>query len=163
MLLMGEKTMSRFAYLAFAFALPIMAILPQDQQLTISADVRKQEFKIGSEVYVWLLLRNLSKHEIVYTDQTQECDYKIRIRISISGLELPLSSSAQEHCAKTREQGRRIRVVIKPGESRRDRVELSNLVNLSAAGDYSVRISRQLPDASGGLAVSNEVQFQIVP
>ena len=157
--------MSRFVRLALVLAvvLPFRAILPQERPLSITAEVRTPEFKVGSEVYVWVSIKNVSDRDVVYTDRTQECDYGIEVHSSISGLRLPLLRSVQERCATLGGLSRRIRVTIKPGEARRDRIELDDVVDLSTIGGYSVQISRRFPGVTGEASVSNEVHFQIVP
>ncbi|WP_419805887.1 hypothetical protein [Terriglobus sp.] len=140
-----------------------LGVFSQEQPLSVTASIREPEVKVGGKVGIWLALQNRSDHELVYMDQARECDYGVQLRSAETNLPIPMLPGVREHCSATGGTTRNITVRIKPGESRRDRINLEDLFDLSAPGAYTVRVTRQLPGVTAGPAISNDVQFQIIP
>lgn len=119
--------------------------------------------KSGQHVMVQVITSNTSNHEITYHNTQPFCDYSFRVLTS-SGASAPETAfKRQLQCSSgpLRITGRNIVVTLKPGESNDETINVSDLFDLSQAGNYSVQATRTYPGI--GQFSSNMASVSVAP
>ena len=96
-------------------------------------------------------------------DTRRDCDYPAQVTYA-DGKPAPLTNYGQQlNCsAASGIIGRNIQVTLKPGESRRDEIMVSNVIDMTEPGKYLVEIWREIPKKLGPNPVkSNAITITI--
>jgi hypothetical protein len=113
---------------------------------------------IGAKVVVQVTVSNESDHEITYRETAPDCDYSVRV-LTDSGISAPETEHKKSlACDWPRTTGRNILIVLNPGESRDQTLELTHLYDMSSPGEYTVQIERTI---DAGRIRSNTVNVKI--
>ncbi len=103
--------------------------------------------KSGSKIMIQVTTTNRSDHPITYHN-TNRCDYSVKV-LSGNGApapETPFKKQLDCSGGELRTTGRDIVVTLKSGESDREQIEITELYNMSAPGDYIVQVERTFPE-----------------
>lgn len=121
------------------------------------------EVKSGSKIMIEVTTTNQSKQTITYHNTSRFCDYSVTVQTSTGVPAEETSFKKQMDCSGggLKITGRDIVVTLNPGESDRERIELSELYNMSSTGKYSVQVGRTFP--SIGHFSSNLVSVSVTP
>jgi hypothetical protein len=122
----------------------------------------QSQIRSGSPVPVRITLTNISDREITFSDTNRECDYKIEV-IDQSSRTVPETAHKRELvCDGPLVLNRNVLVSLKPGQSTRDEIIVSNLYQMAAPGRYTVMVMRKVPkDMGQGRVTSNSVTITI--
>ena len=106
---------------------------------------------------------NQSDHSITYHNTRRACDYSIQVLASAGTPAPETSFKKRTECSSggLRITGRDIVVTLKPGEADREQIEITELYDMSASGEYTVRVERTFPEI--GHFRSNAVSVKVTP
>jgi len=119
--------------------------------------------KSGTQVIVAVTTTNESNDSITYHNTRPSCDYSVTVRTS------PGASAAETEFKKKLDcaggtlpiTGRDIVVTLKPGESDREQLEITELCDMSPVGEYTVLVERTFPGI--GHFRSNPAKVKLTP
>jgi hypothetical protein len=116
--------------------------------------------KAGSKIMIQVTTTNGSTSAITYHN-TNRCDYAVKVLTSTGAPvpETPFKKQMMCGGGELRITGRDILVTLKPGESNDERIEITELYNMSAVGQYSVQVDRTFPQV--GRFTSNVVSIKV--
>lgn len=128
--------------------------------LTIAApDVEIRE----SNVALHVTMTNRSAQPITLVKSNPGCDFSAEVK-DAGGHVVPLTKTGAELC-RCKDQmtlGRRIRVMLAPGESTEETYPIDLYYGLVRPGRYTVQLTRELPSRAKQLTRSNEVVLNLV-
>jgi hypothetical protein len=129
--------------------------------LSLKVSALDPTVKGGSKIMIQVTTTNASNSEITYHN-TNRCDYSVKVLTSAAAPVPETPFKKQMACGgggELRITGRDIVVTLKPGESNDERIELTELYNISAPGQYSVQVDRTFPQI--GHFGSNVVSIKV--
>ena len=132
--------------------------------LSLKLTALDPEVKSGSKIVIEVSTTNQSKQTITYHNTSRFCDYSVTVQTSIGVPAEETSFKKQMDCSSgggLKITGRDIVVTLNPRESDRERIELTELYNMSSIGKYSVHVDRTFP--SIGHFSSNLVSVTVTP
>lgn len=131
---------------------------------SILISVQEPVSKVGAPVVVKVTVRNILNHDIAFFDTSRYCDYTIDVRDS-GGLSAPETEFKRSlKCSPGADiiHGRRKLVRLKPNATIDDELVVTEMIDLSRPGEYTVRVSRKAPPELGGSVVeSNSITVTI--
>jgi hypothetical protein len=134
--------------------------------LSLNLITRSSSVKVGQRVIARVIITNNSDHDITYRDTIPDCDFTFSVFTSagVSAQETPFKRQMQCEGGILKVDGRVIVVTLKPGESEsnnNDGIDISELFDMSAPGEYSLQVSRSFP--SVGQFSSNVTKITVTP
>jgi hypothetical protein len=138
---------------------------PQSPLLLKIAPV-EAEVKSRSEVRVEATLTNTSDHDITIELTSRLLDYEVQVYDSKGRLtrETDVKLSVEHPGTVTGTGGRDAFVTLKPSQSRKEQLAVSQYRDMSQPDEYSVQVMRKAPSELGGAVVkSNVVKITVTP
>lgn len=122
-------------------------------------------WEVGAPVFVLVMMINKTNRTVHYALRNPAFDYQMDVR-DTSGRPVPETESfrkLKEQAKNGSIAGRNIGVILKPGETGQDMIEVSGLYDLSSPGKYSIQVRREFPDVGLGFVQSNRIELTITP
>jgi len=130
--------------------------------LSLKVTALDASVKGGAKIMIRVTTSNESDHPITYHNTSTYCDYSVKVLTSAGALapETPFKKQMGD-CSggELRITGRNIVVTLKPGESNSEQIEITELYNMTASGEYSVQVERIFSDI--GHFRSNAVSVRV--
>ena len=116
--------------------------------------------RAGSRIPIVVIISNNSNEVVTYADRRSDCDYRIFV-LDRRGLPAPETDFKRSlNCnGGLPMSARNIQVTLKPGEKRKETLEVTRLYQLSAPNKYSVQVDRHFPEV--GDVLSNKLLVTI--
>ena len=131
----------------------------------ISASAKSNQYKVREPIPVEFMIQNVTKKTLTVVERFPERDYEIEAKNSRGEL-VKLTAKGE---TLRNNKGVDFRVVgrqIKPGEQRKDIIDVAQLYDLSAPGVYYLKASRRIQKLNSGDWVgveSNTLTITVVP
>jgi len=131
--------------------------------LSLKLAVLDPNVKSGARIMIEVTTTNQSDQTVTYHDTSRVCDYPITV---LAGNGVAASKTAykkQSTCGAGQfaTNNKNILVTLKPGESKNERIEITELYDVSQPGEYSVSVQRTFSGI--GHFSSNSVSIVVTP
>ena len=129
----------------------------------LSASLPKEVIKADQPVWVKALFENVSGHELPYGARAKFYDYHLECRTEQGEL-VPLTRYGQR-MAGNRGMGRYITSTLPPGEKLVNDILVSQQVDVTLAGKYTLKVTREVFPGEGGdqePVASNTCSFEVI-
>jgi hypothetical protein len=151
----------RFAVLGLIFA--TMPHASGNEALSLKLTAAAATVKSGSAIWVTVTTTNESNRTLNYKN-TNLCNYSFKAFTSLgepAPATQPLELMDCEHVGDSTITGRDIPVTLKPGESSSEYLLLSNWIDMTQPGQYSVHVERTYRGI--GHFTSNTITIEVTP
>jgi hypothetical protein len=156
------KTVVYFGYTLLLLGSGLAQSSAAPFSITIAA--AQTEEKSGSEVRVNLTLKNVSNRNITVELTSPLCDYTVEVRDRAGKVAPDTELKRVQNCESGRVKGRDIIGQLKPNESIKDEIPVSQLSDMSQPGEYSVQVLRRASKEFGEVVVkSNTIKITVTP
>jgi len=137
---------SRLTGIAVSLLAPILLCAQPNPPLSVVVSPPSQTVKKGASVLLQLTLRNQSKGTLTFYDRDSACDYPMKIRDADGNEPAETAIKRGSHCGNTPELvSRNILIVLEPGQSFSDQVNVNDYYDLRHTGTYTIQLLRHLP------------------
>lgn len=128
-----------------------------NRPMSLSISASERIFKIGTEVKIKATLSNLTDHVITLHDRIRECDYSVEVRDEKGNLAPETPDKQELKCDRTGilHESRNILLTLKPHQATEEEIVVTRLFELRVPGEYSVHVTRKVPEQLGGAIESN--------
>lgn len=139
---------------------------PGTDPFSIALLLTEETVTSGSPVEVTITLTNTSNQKLEFAATYPFCDYSIQVNTLNSG---PAGKTKHgksiEGCDSKPNDvvTRSVLVALKPGEQWEDKVDLTQVYDLSQPGGYQIQASRRVPRFTGRPVQSNTMLLTVVP
>lgn len=131
--------------------------------LSLKVTAQNAFVKSGAKIMIRVATSNESDHPITYHNTSRDCDYSVRVLTSggAPAPETPFKKQMDCSGGELTITGRNIVVTLKPGEFKSEEIEITELYDMKAPGEYSVQVERVFPEI--GRFRSNAVNMKVAP
>lgn len=131
--------------------------------LSLKLTALDPDVKPGSKIMIRVTVTNVSNQLISFHDTRRDCDYSVTVLTNTGASAPETEHKKQLGCGSSDLEisGRDILVTLKPGESTREEIEITELYNLTEPGKYTIRVDRTF--AGIGHFSSNVVTVNVAP
>ena len=145
------------------YGLLIASTVARAGNLSLKVTALNASVKGGAKIMIRVTTSNESDHPITYHNTSRHCDYSVRVLTSAGALAPETPFKKQMDCSggELRITGRNIVVTLKPGEFNSEEIEITELYEMTAPGEYSVQVERVFPEI--GPFRSNVVNVKVAP
>jgi len=146
-------------FVVWAALLSTMCALPaqcQQSPLSIAISTPQSTLKVGSEVRIEVTLTNASSRRVLIQERNPATDYEIDVRDE-RGTPVPETDLGR----KLKEppvipmNSRNFGKYLRPNESTKETIPLSDLYSLSHAGQYTIQVSRLMSNKPKDVVVKS--------
>lgn len=160
------KTPIKFHFLVRATLFAMVCAMPaqcQQRPLSIAISAPQSSLKVGSDVRLEVTLTNTSNRRMLIKERNPATDYEIDIRDE-RGTAVPGSDFGR----KLKEppvipmNSRNLGIYLRPNESTKESITLSELYDLSRPGKYLIQVERGVSDnPKDGVVKSNKITVTV--
>jgi hypothetical protein len=128
---------------------------------SLTINTPQDTVRIGSEIRLMIKLTNTTNHDIKLIDTDQYCDYTVEV-LGSNGRSAPETEKKRKLRCTRPVAAKVIFVNLKPGEHYEVLVFVSDLFYMTSPGDYTLRVSREIPKELGhGRVESNTIRIAV--
>ena len=139
---------------------PMSGQVTEGFQLSATADV--EEVTSGQPIRLRIVIKNVTKKPLYLAEVGVEKDYSLSIS-NDKRIDVPLTEHGK--AVLDGDVYMNLSLIVKPGEERRDVLEVNNLYDMTAPGEYSILVQRKVGrlNAKGTAQVqSNVVHVRVI-
>jgi hypothetical protein len=147
----------------FGYLLSSWSTVAVPPTLSLTITTLETNAKVGQVVLVRVITVNESNQPVTYYNTSTYCNYSLKVLTS-AGTPAPATDFKKgQSCGSGQLEitGRRILVMLKPGESSAEDIRISEQYDLSQPGQYSIQVDRTFPGI--GNFSSNVVNVSVTP
>jgi hypothetical protein len=157
------KATAIFSSIILLLALNAQESLASETPLSIHIAASSEKIRSGARLTLIVTATNTSDHEIPFEEAGMFCDYKLDVRDD-TGNSVPNTPLGQQFKWPCEGTGMDIISFLKSGESREERLSVTDIRDLSRLGVYAIQVSRQIPfDSTGVFVKSNKITITLIP
>lgn len=124
--------------------------------IQVTATAQQSSARIGDAILIRFTLQNTSLQTIEFFETAPACDYIVEVKRDGKENAPPSKYMQEVRCDAQGPTGRNIHVVLKPGDTYKDGLNLTEFVVITQPGSYRIRIGRAMAKKYGGATVFSD-------